>query len=72
VLCIALAAYLAALAMVQRAAPRGLRARALVGRLALAFGALVLAHFGQDLGADAVVGIAAGALLVEAVVEARA
>ncbi len=75
VLGIALAAALAGLSMVQRAAPAGLPAPALAGRCALVIAAAALAALGADLEALPFMAIVAagivGQVTLESVVEAR-
>jgi low temperature requirement protein LtrA len=66
---LAVAVYLAALSMIQRAAPRGLPASALAGRVALAAALAVLATLGHDLGALVFVAVATIAVLAQTVVE---
>jgi hypothetical protein len=63
VLALALAAYLVALALVHRAAPRGLPTLALVGRMLFAAAAVALAAFGGELSALLLVGLAAAGLV---------
>ncbi len=70
VLGLGLAVYVLALTGVQRAAPRGVGAAAVAGRGGLVAVALTLAVLGGHVGALALVGIAAGAVVAGTVAEA--
>jgi low temperature requirement protein LtrA len=66
---LAVATYLAALSMVQRAAPRGVPTSALAGRAAVAAALVALAILGKNLSALIFVALATIAVLGQAVVE---